>query len=141
MSVFLKKRPRDVFLRYLELDCGPKVIPQWLWLYSSKRWQSVSWYNLHKEPNGIKDFLVKKQFFLYWMRHRYQSKTCVEHIKQGIDKPYKFFYEFIFFACEGYVFNIEKNIWESQIKKILTFLFQSMYMSSLTITVIGCKNI
>ena len=75
-----------MFLRYLELDCGPKVIPQWLCLYSLKRWQSVSWYNLHKDLNGIKDFLVKKQFFLYWIRHRYQSKTCVEHIQQVIDK-------------------------------------------------------
>ena len=82
VSVFLEKRPRVIF----ELDCGPKVIPQWLCLYLSKRWQSVSWYNLHKELNGIKDFLVKKQFFLYWIRHRYQSKTCVEHIQQVIDK-------------------------------------------------------
>ena len=32
------------------------------------------------------DFLKKKQFFLYWIRHRYQSKTCVEHIEQVIDK-------------------------------------------------------
>ena len=31
-------------------------------------------------------FLVKKQFFLHWIRHRYQSKTCVEHIQQVIDK-------------------------------------------------------
>ena len=82
----LGKAPKGCLSRYLELDCGPKVIPQWLCLYSSKRWQSVSWYNLHKELNGIKDFLVKKQFFLYWIRHRYQSKTCVEHIQQVIDK-------------------------------------------------------
>ena len=80
------KTSKGCFSWYLELDCGPKVIPQWLCLYSSKRWQSVSWYNLHKELNGIKDFLVKKQFFLYWIRHRYQSKTCVEHIEQVIDK-------------------------------------------------------
>ena len=51
-----------------------------------KRWQSVSGYNLHKELNRIKYFLVKKQFFLYWIRHRYQSKTCVEHIQQVTDK-------------------------------------------------------
>ena len=56
--------------------------PQWLCLYSSKWWQSISWYNLQKELNGIKDFLVKKQFLLYWIRHRYQAKTCVEHIQQ-----------------------------------------------------------
>ena len=71
------------------------VVPWvWLWLfhngslclYSSKRWQSVSWYNLHKEHSGVKDFLKKKQFFLYWIRHWYQSKTCVEHIEQVIDK-------------------------------------------------------
>ena len=41
---------------------------------------------LHKELNGIKDLLVKKQFFLYWIRHRYQTKTCVEHIQQVTDK-------------------------------------------------------
>ena len=57
-----------------------------LCLYSSKRWQSVSWYNLGKELNGITDFLKKKQFFLYWIQHRYQSKICVEHIEQVIDK-------------------------------------------------------
>ena len=37
----------------------------------------------------MKDFLVKKQFFLYWIRHTYQSKTCVENIfnfQQVIDK-------------------------------------------------------
>ena len=34
----------------------------------------------------IKGFLVKKQFFLHWIRHRYQSKTCVEHIQPVIDK-------------------------------------------------------
>ena len=82
----LGRTPKGCFSRYFELDCGPKVIPQWLCLYSSKRWQSVLWYNLHKKINGIKDFLVKKQFFLYWIRHRYQSKTCVEHIQQVIDK-------------------------------------------------------
>ena len=82
----LGRTPKGCFSRYFELDCGPKVIPQWLCLYSSKRWHSVLWYNLHKEHNGIKSFLAKKQFFLYWIRHRYQSNTCVEHIQQVIDK-------------------------------------------------------
>ena len=41
---------------------------------------------IDKELNRIKDFLKKKQFFLYWTPNRYQSKTCVEHIEQVIDK-------------------------------------------------------
>ena len=86
MSVFLEKRPMDVFRGTLSLV----MIHEWFdngflcWL--SKGWQSVSWYNLDKELNGIKDFLKKKQFFLYWIRHRYQPKTCVEHIEKVIDK-------------------------------------------------------
>ena len=87
VNVFLKKRPRDVFRGTLSLVAIPKWFQNgFLYLYSSKRWQSVSWHNLDKELNGIKDFLKKKQFFLYWIRHRYQSKTCVEHIEQVIDK-------------------------------------------------------
>ena len=83
VNVFLKKRPRDVFRGTLSLVAIPKWFQNgFLYLYSSKRWQSVSWHNLDKELNGIKDFLKKKQFFLYWIRHRYQSKTCVEHIEQ-----------------------------------------------------------
>ena len=73
------KTPKGCFSQYL-------AVLQWLCLYSSKRWQSVLWYKLHKELKGIKDFLVKKQFFLYWIRHRYQSKTYVEHIQLVVDK-------------------------------------------------------
>ena len=87
VSVFLEKRPRDVFRGTLSLVAVPKWFHNgFLCLYLSKRWQLVSWYNLDTELNGIKDFLKKKQFFLYWIRHRYQSKTCVEHIEQLIDK-------------------------------------------------------
>ena len=68
VNVFLKKRPRDVFRGTLSLVAIPKWFQNgFLYLYSSKRWQSVSWYNLDKELNGIKDFLKKKQFFLYWL--------------------------------------------------------------------------
>ena len=67
------------------------VAPTWfhngfLSSYLSKRWQSVSWNNSHKEHNGVKDFLKKKQFSFYRIRHRHQSKTCVEHNEQVIDK-------------------------------------------------------
>ena len=77
VSMFLEKRPSYAFRGTLSLV----VVPKWfhngfLCLCSSKIWQSVSWYNLDKEPNGIKDFLKKKQFFLYWIRHRY-SQTLV----------------------------------------------------------------
>ena len=40
-----------------------------------------------------------------------------------------------------HVFNDVKNVRESQIKKISTFLVESMDMLGLTITVIGFKHI
>ena len=87
VSVLLEKRPRDIFRKTLSLVAVPKWFHNgFLCSYSSKRWQSVSWYNLDKELNGIKDFLKKKQFFLYLIQHRYQPKTSVEHIEQVIDK-------------------------------------------------------
>ena len=56
------------------------------------------------------DFLVKKQIFLYWIRHRYQSKMCVEHIQQVIDKlvinPTNSSMNLYFFACEGDIFSV-----------------------------------
>ena len=109
VSMFLEKRPSYAFRGTLSLV----VVPKWfhngfLCLCSLKIWQSVSWYNLDKELNGIKDFLKKKQFFLYWIRHRYQSKTCVEHIEQVIDKSLinstnSFMNLLYFFAYEGYM--------------------------------------
>ena len=49
VSVFLEKRPRDVFRGTLSLVTVSKWFHNgFLCLYSSKRWQSVSWYNLHK---------------------------------------------------------------------------------------------
>ena len=87
VSVLLEKSPRDSFRGTLSLVAVPKWFHNGFFcLYSSKRWQSVSWCNLDKDFNGIKDFFKKKQFFLYWVRHSYQSKTCVEHIAQVIDK-------------------------------------------------------
>ena len=83
VSVFLEKRPSDVFRGTLRFDAVPKWFHNgFLCLYLSKRWQSVSWYNLNNELNRIKEFLKKKQFFFYWLGHRYQSKTCVEYIEQ-----------------------------------------------------------
>ena len=61
VSEFLEKRPRNVFSGTLRLVAVPKWLHNdFLCLYSSKRWQSVSWYNLDKELNGIKYFLKKK---------------------------------------------------------------------------------
>ena len=45
------------------------VAPKWfhnrsLCLYSSKRWKSILWYNLHKEHNGVNDFFKKETVFL-----------------------------------------------------------------------------
>ena len=87
VGVFLEKRPRDVFRCTLSLVAVPKWFHSgFLCLYSSKRWQSDSRYNIDNELNGIKDFLKEKQFFLYWIRYRYQSKTCVEYFEQVIHK-------------------------------------------------------
>ena len=142
----LGKTPKGCFSRYLELDCGPKVIPQWLCLYSSKRWQSVSWYNLHKELNGIKDFLVKKQFFLYWIRHRYQSKTCVEHIQQVIDKslinPTNSSMNLLYFLHVRVIcFQYCKKRMRKSNQGNFNFFGRIYGHVSLTITVIGFKHI
>ena len=116
MSAILEKRPRNVFRGTLSLI----AVPKWfhidlLCLYSSKRWQSVSWPNLDIELNWIKEFLKKIQFFLYWIRH--QSKTCVEHIEQVIRKssinspnsPMNLLY---FCIWRLYTLNIAKSVLE-----------------------------
>ena len=137
VSVFLEKRPRDVFRGTLSLAAVPKWFHNgFLCLYSSKRWQSVSWYNLGKELNGITDFLKKKQFFLYWIQHRYQSKTCVEHIEQLIDKSLinstnSSMNLLYVLRMKVIIFKYCKNCMKSQIKKILIFLVESMDMSGL----------
>ena len=61
-SVFLEKSSTDVFRGTLSLV----AVPEWfhngfLCLYSPKRWQSVLWYNLDKDLNGIQD-LKKKSY-------------------------------------------------------------------------------
>ena len=63
VSLFLEKHPRDVFGGTLSLV----TVPNWfhnsfLCLYWSKRWQSVSQYNLDKELNRIKDFSESNNF-------------------------------------------------------------------------------
>ena len=56
----------------------------------------------------------KKQFFLYRIRHRYQSKTCVEHIEQVIDKSLTNSTNCIWGL---YVLNIAKNEREVKSRK------------------------
>ena len=137
VSVFLEKRPRDVFRGTLSLAAVPKWFHNgFSCLYSLKRWQSVSWYNLGKELNGITDFLKKKQFFLYWIRHRYQSKTCVEHIEQVIDKSLinstnSSMNLLYFLPMRVICFKYCKKCVTSQIKKILAFLVEPMDVSGL----------
>ena len=79
------------------------------------------------------------------MQHRYQSKTCVEHIQQVIDKslinPTNSSMNLYFLHVRVICFQYCKKRMRSQIKKILTFLVESMDMSGLTITVIGFKHI
>ena len=70
---------------------------------------------------------LKRSNFYFTGYDTYQSKTCVEHIEQVIDKsliilliPLWIYY--LFFCIWGlYVVNIIKSMWESQIKKLLTF--------------------
>ena len=138
VSVFLEKRPRDVFRGTLSLVAVPKWFHNgFLCLYSSKRWQSVSWSNLNKELNEIKYFLKKKQFLLYGIRHRNQSKTCIEHIEQVIDKSLINFTNssmnvLYFLHMRVICFKYCKKCMRSQIKKTLTFLVESMDTSGLT---------
>ena len=125
VSVFLEKRPRDVFRGTLSLVAVPKWFhSRFLCLYSSKRWQSVSWSNLDKELNGIKDFLKKKQFLLYGIR--YQSKTWIEHIEQVIDKSLinstnSCMNLLYFLHMRVICFKYSKKCMRSQIKKLKLF--------------------
>ena len=57
------KAPRGCFSWQLEYGLAPKwFCNDFLCIYSPKRWQSVSWYNLHKEHNKVKDFLKWNNF-------------------------------------------------------------------------------
>ena len=85
----------------------------------------------------IKGFLGKKQFFLHWIRHRYQSKTCVEQIEQVMDKSlinstYSSMNLQYFLDMKVIFFKYCKKCARSQVKKILTFLVEFMDMSGLT---------
>ena len=138
MSVFLEKRPGDVFRGTLSLVAVPKwFYNDFLCLHSSKRWESALWYNLDKKLKWIKGLLKKKQFSLYWIRHRYQSKTCVDHIEQMIDKSLinstNPLWNLLYFLHMRVIcFRYCKKCVRSQIKKILTFLVESTDMSCLT---------
>ena len=136
--VYSWKNAQGMFFRgTLSLVAVPKRFHNdFLCLYSSKRWQLVSWYNLDKELKGIKDFLKKKQSFLYWIWHRYQTKTYVEHIEQVIDKSLinstNSSMNLLYFCIWGLCFKYCKKCMRSQIKKTLTFLVEFMDMSGLT---------
>ena len=138
VSVFLEKRPRAVFRGTLSLVVNPKWFRNgFLCLYSSKRGQSVSWYNLEKELNGTKDFLKRKEIFLCWIRHRYQSKTSVEHTEQLIDKSLinstNFSMNLLYFLHMRVIcFKYCNKCTRSQIKKSLTVLVESIDMSGLS---------
>ena len=64
--------------------------------------------------------------FLIMDTTQIQSKTCVEHIEQVIDKSLinytnSLWIYYIFCMWGLYIVNIVKSIWENQIKKLLTF--------------------
>ena len=156
VSVFLEKRPREVFRSTLSLVAIPKwshngkggsraaatskmerfaiivngfqpltiitkrsildataaldpPLNDFLCSYSSKLWQSVSWYNLDKELNRIKEFLKKETIFLTLDTTQIPVKNLcrTDWTSDGkiFDKFYLFLYEFtIFFGYEGYIF-------------------------------------
>ena len=81
-------------------------------------------------------FFEKKTFFLYCIRHRYQSKTSVEHIEQVIDisliNSTDSSMNLLYFLHMSVIyFTYYKKCTRSQIKKILTYLVESMDMSGL----------
>ena len=123
-SLEVKKSIKVEFLWIIAVTAGRFY--ECVSVFLEKRWQSVWKYNLDKELNGIKYFLRKKKFFFYWIRHRYQSKTCVEHIEQVIDKslinstnsPMNLPY---FLHTRVICFKYCKKFMRSQIKKILFF--------------------
>ena len=73
----LGKTPKGCFLWYLEYGYG-WFLNGFLSLYSSKRWQSVSWYNLHKEHSRVNGFLNKKQFL--WTILLYMTQIPVKNL-------------------------------------------------------------
>ena len=94
----------------------------WLWLWPlSDSTMAFYVYIRQKDDNQFRGitytrsitesnifFKKKKQFFLYRIRHRYQSKTCVEHIEQVIDKSLtnstnSFMNLLYFFVYKGYM--------------------------------------
>ena len=63
---------------------------KFLWIIAATAGRFYEWVSeflekLTKEHNGVKYFLKKKNFF-YTGYDTYQSKTCVVHIEQVIDK-------------------------------------------------------
>ena len=87
VSMFLEKRKKSLVVAPKWFNNGFWRVYSSIYVYIRQKDSSVSWYNLHKEHNGVKELFKKKQFFLYWMRHRwYQSNTCVEHTEQVMDK-------------------------------------------------------
>ena len=98
VSVFLEKRPRDVFRGTLSLVAVPKWFHNgFLCLYLSKRWQSVSWDNLDSLNLSLKlSFLTKPTF----------AKFCdsfnESHFQAKITTFYNWFYWFWISSSTGF---------------------------------------
>ena len=78
-SVFLEKHPRYVFRGTLSLVVVPKCFHNgFLCLYSSKRWQSISWDNLDSLNLSLKlSFLTKPtyaKFCDFFIESHFQAK-------------------------------------------------------------------
>ena len=98
VSVFLEKRPRDVFRGTLSLVAVPKWFHNgFLCLYLSKRWQSVSWDNLDSLNLSLKlSFLTKPTY----------AKFCdsfnESHFQAKITTFYYWFYWFWISSPTGF---------------------------------------
>ena len=97
-SVFLEKHPRYVFRGTLSLVVVSKYFHNdFLYLYSSKRWQSLSWDNLDSLNLSLKfSFLTKPTF----------AKFCASfnesHFQAKINTPYYWFYWFSISSPAGF---------------------------------------
>ena len=79
------------------------------------------------------------------MRHRYQSKTCVGHIQQVIDKslinPANSSTNLYFLHVRVICFQYCTKRMSKSNQENFNFLIDSMDISRLTITEIDCKHI
>ena len=116
-SVFLEKHPRYVFRGTLSLVVVPKCFHNgFLCLYSSKRWQSISWDNLDSLNLSLKlSFLTKATY----------AKFCDSFIESHFQaKMTTFYYWHYWFWISSLKKTLElKETWISKVNlKVIKFV-------------------